>query len=62
MSTECMLAQMPNLFPIATWHALIFFWRVKQRKNCFLFAFTFLIIEEAPNRHSMIREDFYLLS
>lgn len=32
-----------------------------KEKNVFFFAFTFLIIGEAPNRHSMVREDFYLL-
>lgn len=62
VSTERVSAQMPNLFPGATWPALIFFWRVKQRKNCFLLAFTFLITGEAPNRLSMMREDCYLLS
>lgn len=58
MSTERTLARLPNLFPIAAWHALIFFWRVKQRKKSFLFAFISLIIGEASNRHSMMREDF----
>lgn len=62
VSTEWVLAQVPNLFHGATWPAFIFFWRVKQRKNCFLLAFTFLITGEAPTRHSMMREDCYLLS
>lgn len=62
MSAEWVLAQTPNLFPGTTWSALIFFWRVKQRKNCFLLAFTFLITGAAPNRHSMMRGDCYLLS